>query len=103
MPTTACCLELTGLKRLRPIALREAGLGNAAAPKASLNDRPSMNGDRIIFVSTEEDIGIRAQGWNAIFSLDFKTSVTKRLTPPGVTDYSPAVSSPGLIYFSSGR
>lgn len=88
-------LPANGLKRKRPIALREAGLGNGAAPKAFLNDRPSMNGDRVIFVSTEEDIGIPFQGWNAIFSLDFKTSVTKRLTPPGITDYSPAVSPSG--------
>jgi len=95
-------LGFLGLKRKRPIALREAaGLGNGAAPKAFLNDRPSINGDRVIFVSTEEDIGIRVQGWNAIFSLDFKTSVTKRLTPPGVTDYSPAVSPSGTTtYFN---
>ncbi|KAG0562975.1 hypothetical protein KC19_9G186400 [Ceratodon purpureus] len=81
-------------RRRRPIALREAEGANGA-PKAYLNDRPSMNGDTIIFVSTEEDVGKRLQGWNAVYSLDFKTSVTKRLTPPGVTDYSPAVSPSG--------
>lgn len=83
-------------RRKRPIALREAEGANGA-PKAYLNDRPSMNGDIIIFVSTEEDVGKRLQGWNAVYSLNFKTSVTKRLTPPGVTDYSPAVSPSGEV------
>jgi hypothetical protein len=78
----------------RPIALREADEANGA-PKVYLNDRPSMNGDIIIFVSTEEDVGKRLQGWNAVYSLNFKTSVTKRLTPPGITDYSPAISPSG--------
>jgi hypothetical protein len=82
------------VKRIRPIALREPDLMNAA-PKVFLNDKPSMNGDIIIFVSTEEDVGIRVQGWTAIFSLNMKTSVIKRLTPPGITDYSPAVSPSG--------
>ena len=54
-----------------------------------------MNGDRIIFASTEEDVGIPVQGWTAIYSLNMKTSVVKRLTPPGITDYSPAVSPSG--------
>jgi hypothetical protein len=78
----------------RLIALREADGANGA-PKAYLNDRPSMNGDTVIFVSTEEDVGKRLQGWNAVYSLNFKTSVTKRLTPPGITDYSPAISPSG--------
>ena len=42
----------------RPIALREADGANGS-PKVYLNDRPSMNGDIIIFVSTEEDVGKR--------------------------------------------
>lgn len=80
------------LKRSRrPVALRD----EHAPPKAYLNDRPSMNGDIVVFVSTEEDIGKPLQGWNAVFSLNFKTSVTRRLTPPGVTDYSPALSPSG--------
>jgi len=56
-----------------------------------------MNGDIVVFVSTEEDIGKPLQGWNAVFSLNFKTSVTRRLTPPGVTDYSPALSPSGEV------
>lgn len=87
-----------GRRRRRPVAVRDSVVGNgnvAAPPKAYLNDKPSMHGNRIIFVSTEEPVGVRVQGWNAVFSLDFATSVTKRLTPPGVTDYSPAVSPSG--------
>jgi len=66
-----------------------------APPKAYLNDRPSMNGDMVVFVSTEEDIEKPLQGWSAVFSLNFKTSDVKRLTPRGVTDYSPALSPSG--------
>nr|XP_024383837.1 uncharacterized protein LOC112286315 [Physcomitrium patens]PNR61619.1 hypothetical protein PHYPA_000042 [Physcomitrium patens] len=66
-----------------------------APSKAFLNDRPSMIGDVFIFVSTEEDVGKPVQGWNAVYSLNFITSVVKRLTPPGITDYSPAVSPSG--------
>jgi hypothetical protein len=54
-----------------------------------------MNGDMVVFVSTEEDVGKPLQGWNAVYSLNFKTYVTKRLTPPGITDYSPALSPSG--------
>ena len=79
----------------RRIALRDV---DANAPlKGYLNDRPSMNGDIVVFVSTEQDVGKPLQGWNAVYSLNFKTSVTKRLTPPGVTDYSPALSPSGKI------
>lgn len=66
-----------------------------APPKAYLNDRPSMNGDMVVFVSTEEDIEKPLQGWSAVFSLNFTTSAVKRLTPRGVTDYSPALSPSG--------
>ena len=87
-----------GMRRKLPIALREGYEGNGA-PKVYLNDKPSMHGDVVIFVSTEEDVGKPKQGWNAVYSLNFKTSVTKRLTPPGVTDYSPAVSPSGKAQF----
>lgn len=82
----------------RRIALRRsaAAAGTVEAPpKTFLNDRPSMIGDTVVYVSTEEDVGKPRQGWNGIYSTNFRTSVTKRLSPPGVTDYSPAVSPSG--------
>lgn len=77
----------------RRVALRDVDVN--APPKVHLNDRPSMNGDMVVFVSTEEDVGKPLQGWNAVYSLNFKTYFTKRLTPPGITDYSPALSPSG--------
>lgn len=94
------CLERTGSEedRLPTRSSRRIELlaDRLNAPsKAFLNDRPSMIGDVFIFVSTEEDVGKPVQGWNAVYSLNFITSVVKRLTPPGITDYSPAVSPSG--------
>lgn len=83
----------------RRVALRDIDR-EPAPPKAYLNDRPSMNGDMVVFVSTEEDVGKPVQGWNAVYSLNFKTSVTRRLTPLGVTDYSPALSPSGKVPIS---
>ena len=81
----------------RRIALRRSAAAGTveAPPKTFLNDRPSMIGDTVVYVSTEEDVGKPRQGWNGIYSTNFRTSVTKRLSPPGVTDYSPAVSPSG--------
>lgn len=79
----------------RRVALRDADVNGS--PKGFLNDRPSMSGDMVVFVSTEEDVGKPLQGWNAVYSLNFRTSVTKRLTPTGITDYSPALSPSGNI------
>ena len=85
------------MTRERRIALRRSAAAGImeAPPKTFLNDRPSMIGDTVVYVSTEEDVGKPRQGWNGIYSTNYRTSVTKRLSPPGVTDYSPAVSPSG--------
>ncbi|KAG0586622.1 hypothetical protein KC19_2G104400 [Ceratodon purpureus] len=85
--------DLSRTRRKRRFALRNVDVNTPS--KAYLNDMPSMNGDIVVFVSTEEDVGKPLQGWNGVYSLNFKTSVTKRLTPPGITDYSPALSPSG--------
>lgn len=79
------------------LGLRDADRQEHDPPKVYFDDRPSMNGDMVVFVSTEEDVGKPVQGWNAVYSLNFQTSVTRRLTPPGVTDYSPALSPSGTV------
>jgi Tol biopolymer transport system component len=84
-------LPLQGSKVLK----RRHKLRDHAPPKVYLMDRPHMNGDIVVFVSTEEEFGFPLQAWNAVYSLNFKTSEVKRLTPRGVTDYSPALSPSG--------
>ncbi|KAG0453586.1 hypothetical protein HPP92_024890 [Vanilla planifolia] len=61
----------------------------------SMKDRPSLFGDRVIFVSTREPSQLPRQSWAAVYSTHIPTGATIRLTPPGVADFSPAVSPSG--------
>lgn len=63
----------------------------------ALYDRPSFAGSRVVYVSTKDPIGIPRQSSTAVFSTDVKTGATNRLTPVGVTDYSPAASPSGKL------
>jgi Tol biopolymer transport system component len=70
----------------------------------ALDDHPSWSpdGKRLAFTSTREPSGKPGRGWNAIYVMNADGSDVKRLSPPGVTDYSPAwSSSKGLIAFVS--
>jgi hypothetical protein len=66
-----------------------------SGPSAFLNDRPPLTGDVIVYVSTEEPANRPRQSWNGIYSTSFSTLVTTRLSPHGVSDFSPSVSPSG--------
>ncbi|XP_052200686.1 uncharacterized protein LOC127807102 isoform X1 [Diospyros lotus] len=58
----------------------------------SMKDRPSLVGDHLIYASTHENIGAPRMSWTAVYSTHLRTGLTRRLTPNGMTDFSPAVS-----------
>lgn len=60
-----------------------------------MKDRPSLVGEHLIYVSTHEDTGVPRTSWAAVYSTHLKTGLTRRLTPYGVADFSPAVSPAG--------
>ncbi|KAF5929910.1 hypothetical protein HYC85_000107 [Camellia sinensis] len=62
----------------------------------SMKDKPSLVGDYLIYVSTHEDSGVPRTSWAAVYSTQLKTGLTRRLTPYGVADFSPAVSPSGV-------
>ncbi len=67
-------------------------------PGSALYDRPCFAGDRLVYVSTREPLKRPRESWTAVFSTDLKTGFTNRITPHGVTDYSPSVSPSGLLW-----
>ncbi|PIN07744.1 hypothetical protein CDL12_19687 [Handroanthus impetiginosus] len=64
--------------------------------RVSMKDRPSLVGENLIYVSTHEDPGKPRESWTAIYSTHLANGTTRRLTPKGVADYSPAVSPSGV-------
>nr|XP_043614794.1 tol-Pal system protein TolB [Erigeron canadensis] len=62
----------------------------------SMKDRPSLVGDELIYVSTREETGVGRTSWAAVYTTQLSTGLTRRLTPKGVADFSPAVSPSGL-------
>ncbi|KAI0530985.1 hypothetical protein KFK09_000534 [Dendrobium nobile] len=64
-------------------------------PSVSMKDRPSLFGDRLIFVSTHEPSHSPRQSWAAVYSTHLPTGVSTRLSPDGIADFSPAVSTSG--------
>lgn len=63
--------------------------------EVSMKDRPSLVGQSLIYVSTHEDPGRPRTSWTAVYSTELTTGSTRRLTPKGIADYSPAVSPSG--------
>ncbi|KAL0316962.1 UNVERIFIED_CONTAM: hypothetical protein Scaly_2866600 [Sesamum calycinum] len=63
--------------------------------RVSMKDKPSLVGQSLIYVSTHENPGVPRASWAAVFSTQLTTGVTRRLTPKGVADFSPAVSPSG--------
>ncbi|XP_034606744.1 uncharacterized protein [Setaria viridis] len=49
----------------------------------------------IIYVSTKTRVGVRRTPWTAVYRTNLRTGETKRLTPDGQSDLSPAVSPSG--------
>jgi Tol biopolymer transport system component len=71
----------------------------------ALNDHPtfSPDGKRIAFVSTCQAASKPGQAWNAVYVMNADGTDVRRLSPPGVADYSPAWSPKGdLIAVASG-
>lgn len=64
--------------------------------RISMKDRPSLVGEDLVYVSTHEDSGVPRKSWAAVYSTHLPTGSTRRLTPYGVADYSPAVSPSGV-------
>ncbi|CAI0395694.1 unnamed protein product [Linum tenue] len=63
----------------------------------SLKDRPTVVGDKLVYVSTHEKSAKPRTSWAAVYSTDLKTGSTRRLTPIGIADFSPAVSPSGFL------
>jgi hypothetical protein len=61
-----------------------------------MKDRPSLVGDCLIYMSTHEETGVGQTSWAVVYSTQLSTGLTRRLTPPGVIDFSLAVSPSGL-------
>lgn len=67
---------------------------------AALRDRPSLTSDgaRLVYVSTALPAAAPRRSWAAVYSASLSPtsgSAPRRLTPPGVADFSPAVSPSG--------
>lgn len=63
----------------------------------SMQDRASLVGQNLIYVSTHEDPGEPRASWAAVYSTKLNTGSTRRLTPYGVADFSPATSPSGML------
>ncbi|KAL3641280.1 hypothetical protein CASFOL_016248 [Castilleja foliolosa] len=63
--------------------------------RISMKDRPSLVGENLVYISTHEDPDKPRASWTAVYSTHLLTGSTRRLTPPGVADFSPAVSPSG--------
>ncbi|GAB4844141.1 hypothetical protein Ancab_037448 [Ancistrocladus abbreviatus] len=64
--------------------------------QVSVKDRPSLAGEFLLYVSTHENSEVQMKSWAAVYSTHLRTRFTRRLTPKGVSDFSPAVSPSGV-------
>ncbi|KAK8572325.1 hypothetical protein V6N13_047929 [Hibiscus sabdariffa] len=64
--------------------------------RVSMKDKPSLSGESLIYVSTHEDPGQPRTSWAAVYTTHLGTGLTRRLTPYGIADFSPAVSPSGV-------
>ncbi|PKI66858.1 uncharacterized protein LOC116187946 [Punica granatum] len=71
-------------------------LVGGAGDGVSMKDKPTLSGGHLIYVSTHEDAGEPRTSWAAVYSTELRTGLTRRLTPYGVADFSPAVSPSGV-------
>ncbi|CAN7099172.1 unnamed protein product [Brassica rapa subsp. narinosa] len=62
----------------------------------SMKDTPVVTNEHLVYVSTHENSGKPMASWAAVYSTELRTKATQqRLTPPGIADFSPAVSPSG--------
>ncbi|XP_050235514.1 uncharacterized protein LOC126685381 [Mercurialis annua] len=78
------------IPRLQVPLLKDNNVG------VSFKDKPTVTGDYLVYVSTHEDPGKPRASWAAVYSTHLKTGLTRRLTPRGLADFSPAVSPSGI-------
>ncbi|KAI4389756.1 hypothetical protein MLD38_001948 [Melastoma candidum] len=71
------------------------GGGGDGKDGISMKDRPSLVGTKLVYVSTHEDTGVPRTSWAAVYLTELTNGFTRRLTPPGVADFSPSVSPSG--------
>ncbi|KDP28318.1 hypothetical protein JCGZ_14089 [Jatropha curcas] len=90
--------ERTGCSR---IYLSKSGVSETErlpfVPESLFHDRPIIKNNRLYFVSAHERPDQPFRSWCALYATDLndqKRNIT-RLTPPGVIDYSPAISHSG--------
>ncbi|KAE8776175.1 protein TolB [Hordeum vulgare] len=63
----------------------------------ALRDRPALtrDGSRLVYVSTAVPAAAPRRSWAAVYATHLPSGQATRLTPPGVADFSPAVSPTG--------
>ncbi|KAK1276388.1 hypothetical protein QJS04_geneDACA023271 [Acorus gramineus] len=61
----------------------------------SMKDRPTLSGEHLIYVSTRDPSHSPRHSWSAVYSTHLRSGETRRLTPMGIADFSPAVSPSG--------
>ncbi|GLJ17704.1 hypothetical protein SUGI_0308930 [Cryptomeria japonica] len=79
----------------RPVLGPLKGTVNDSEHPPFFFDRPVVKNGRAYFVSAQEPPDRLLKSWCAVYGTCLKTGQTIRLTPPGVVDYSPAVSPSG--------
>lgn len=65
--------------------------------KSLYHDRPTVRNGRVYFVSAHEPPPEPFKSWSAVYSARLDTDEIVRLSPPGVVDFSPAVSRSGEL------
>ncbi|XP_010477408.2 PREDICTED: uncharacterized protein LOC104756504 [Camelina sativa] len=61
----------------------------------SMKDTPVLTNKHLVYVSTHENPRKPLASWAAVYSTKLQSKSTRRLTPPGIADFSPAVSPSG--------
>lgn len=60
-----------------------------------LKDRPSISNLTLFYTSTQQPSPYLRHSWTSVFSTHLPSSLTTRLTPPLIADFSPSVSPNG--------
>ncbi|GLJ17705.1 hypothetical protein SUGI_0308940 [Cryptomeria japonica] len=88
-------LHFSSAKAIGPVLGPLKGTVNDLGNPAFFFDRPLIRNGMAYFVSMQEPPDKLPKSWCAVYATCLKTGQTIRLTPPGVVDYSPAVSPSG--------
>ncbi|KAG8378233.1 hypothetical protein BUALT_Bualt08G0116400 [Buddleja alternifolia] len=95
VPTRVICGHESESTRSTRTQVLLVGNGQSKG-RVSMKDRPSLVDRSLIYVSTHEDPGKPRASWTAVYSTQLTDGSTRRLTPEGVADFSPAVSPSGV-------